>query len=135
MPIIAFSDATPYRTDPPPFDTACFDCAPTRWSLLLSLTLSVTLKCHEDDGSRSSASNALREYPWLECLAPLWALDVLYAAVMGYVAVNTCAGRFVMAPTQGLCFVLFVVALVGSTIAELLLTGDNRCGVRCVGVL
>ena len=33
-----------------------------------------------------------------------------------------------MSPTQGLCFVLFVVALVGSTVAEILLLGDTRCG-------
>ena len=32
-----------------------------------------------------------------------------------------------MSPTQGLCFVLFVVALVGSTVAEILLVGDSRC--------
>ena len=81
-------------------------------------------------GDRDEASAGLYSFPWLECLAPLWLLDLLYAGVAGYVAANTIAGRFVMAPTQGLCFALLVSALAGSTIAEMLLTGDHRCGRR-----
>lgn len=88
------------------------------------LTVSVTLRSDPDPSDE--VSSALHSYPWLECLAPLWALDLLYAGVAGYVAANTCAGRFVMAPTQGLCFALFVAALVGSTVGEILLTGDHR---------
>ena len=98
--------------------------------LLFILTVSVTLR--SDGDASHEVSNALHSYPWLECLAPLWALDLLYAGVAGYVAANACAGRFVMSPTQGLCFVLFVLALVGSTVAEILLLGDTRC-VLCVG--
>lgn len=93
--------------------------------LLFVLTVSVTLRSDVDAGH--DVSKVLHSYPWLECLAPLWALDLLYAGVAGYVAANACAGRFVMSPTQGLCFVLFVVALVGSSVAEILLVGDSRC--------
>lgn len=97
----------------------------TRWLLLLVLTVSVASRGGGD--SSNEFSRAFHSYPWLECLAPLWTLDLLYAGVAGYVAANTCAGRFVMAPTQGLCFALLVTALVGSTVAEVLLTGDQRC--------
>lgn len=86
-----------------------------------------------DNNPDHEVSVALRSYPWLECLAPLWALDLLYAGVAGYVAANTVAGRFVMAPTQGLCFALLVAALAGSTVAEMLLTGDHRYGVGWTG--
>lgn len=111
----------------PPSRTHARTLARSRWLLLLLLTLSVALRSGGDDSS-NEFSRAFRSYPWLECLAPLWALDLLYAGVAGYVAANTCAGRFVMAPMQGLSFALLVAALVGSTLAEMLLTGDQRCG-------
>lgn len=95
------------------------------WVLLLLLTVSVAVR--SDASSDQEVSAALRSLPWLECLAPLWLLDLLYAGVAGYVAANTVAGRFVMAPTQGLCFALLVAALAGSTVAEMLFTGDHRC--------
>lgn len=95
-----------------------------RWVLLLLLTISAALR--GDTSSDHVVSAALRSLPWLECLAPLWMLDLLYVGVAGYVAANTVAGRFVMAPTQGLCFALLVAALAGSTVAEMLLTGDHR---------
>ncbi|CAM9157588.1 unnamed protein product [Scytosiphon promiscuus] len=94
------------------------------WTLLLLLTISVALRSDAD--SHNDLSVALRSHPWLECLAPLWALDLLYAGVAGYVAANTIAGRFVVTPTQGLCFALLVAALAGSTLAEMLMTGDHR---------
>lgn len=102
---------------------------PCSWALLLLLTVSVALRseANSNDGA-DHPSSALHHYPWLECLTPLWLLDLLYAGVAGYVAANTIAGRFVMAPTQGLCFALLVAALAGSTVAEMLLTGDHRCG-------
>lgn len=112
-----------------------FDALPrNRWGLVILLTLSVAFKC-KAEGASSSSSNTFHNYSWLACLAPLWALDAMYLAVAGYVAANSCAGRFVMAPTQGLCFALFVIALVGSTIAELLLTGDHRCVRVCLHVV
>lgn len=95
-----------------------------RWTLFLVLTVMVALR--SDNGASEQDSRFLHSYSWLECLTPLWALDLLYLGVAAYVAVNACAGRFVMAPTQGLSFVCFVTALLGSTVAELLLTGDQR---------
>lgn len=99
------------------------------------MLLTVSVAVRSDVNSDHEATTALRSLPWLECLAPLWLLDLLYAGVAGYVAANTVAGRFVMAPTQGLCFALLVAALAGSTVAEMLLTGDHRYGggwqVRC----
>ncbi|CAM9950998.1 unnamed protein product [Hapterophycus canaliculatus] len=94
------------------------------WLLLLLLTISVAVR--SDANSHDELSVALQSRPWLECLAPLWVLDLLYAGVAGYVAANTIAGRFVVTPTQGLCFALLVTALAGSTLAEMLLTGDHR---------
>ncbi|CAM9662239.1 unnamed protein product [Ectocarpus sp. 4 AP-2014] len=97
------------------------------WLLLFSLTILVTLRSGANSGDDADgASGGLQSYPWLECLAPLWAVDLLYAGVAGYVAANTMAGRFVMAPTQGVCFALLLAALAGSTVAEMLLTGDHR---------
>lgn len=102
---------------------------PFSWLLLFSLTILVALRSGANSGDDADgASGGLQSYPWLECLAPLWAVDLLYAGVAGYVAANTMAGRFVMAPTQGLCFALLLAALAGSTVAEMLLTGDHRYG-------
>lgn len=109
---------------PPPIYVHACHLVCCSWALLLILTISAALR--SDTNPDHDVSVALHSYPWLECLAPLWALDLLYAGVAGYVAANTVAGRFVMAPTQGLCFALLVAALVGSTVAEMLLTGDHR---------
>lgn len=112
---------THLRSPPaPPLSFASFS-----WSFLLLLTISVALRSDAD--SHSKLAETLQSHPWLECLAPLWVLDLLYAGVAGYVAANTIAGRFVVTPTQGLCFALLVAALAASTLAEMLLTGDHRC--------
>lgn len=114
---------SPFARNAPPFS----------WLLLFLLTISVALRSDASSGDdEDGGSGGLQSYPWLECLAPLWAVDLLYAGVAGYVAANTMAGRFVMAPTQGLCFALLVAALAGSTVAEMLLTGDHRYGMVLV---
>lgn len=92
--------------------------------LLLLLTISVALRSNPDPSDE--LSQALHDQPWLECLAPLWILDLLYAGLAGYVATNVCAERFVMTPVQGLCFALFALSLGLSTVAEVLLAGDQR---------
>ena len=122
----SFSSPHPEVPDlsPPPLPART--ALPCSWVLLLLLTVSVALR--SDGNADNDVTAALGSLPWLECLAPLWLLDLLYAGVAGYVAANTVAGRFVMAPTQGLCFALLVAALTGSTVAEMLLTGDHRYG-------
>ena len=103
---------------------SCIFVSVSRWTFLFLLTLLVAFR--SDPESSHGLPRVLRDYPWLECLTPLWVLDLFFAGVAVYVAANACAGRFVMTPTQGLCFALLISALVGSTLAEILLTGDQR---------
>ncbi|CAM9608061.1 unnamed protein product [Choristocarpus tenellus] len=90
--------------------------------LLLLLTLLVALRSNP-------TAPFLEDVPWLECLAPLWALNLLFLAAAGYLLANICLRRYLLTRVQTVCFTLYCISLVASIFAQVLLIGDERLGV------